>query len=76
MSPDGPDEETILLAKSQGSYAKLTEALVAYEMDNADYTTVRTHDLRNVIAHFEWLAENRLLELMFHSFEIEEDGDE
>lgn len=73
---DDMDEETMLLAKSQGSYIKLEEILAHAEHDNEPYASVRTADLRNVMAHFRWLAETRLLELMYQSFSYGDDDDD
>lgn len=76
MSDDIMDEETLLVSKSRGSYIKLEEILAHAERDNEAYASVRTADLRNVMAHFKWLAESRLLELMYLSFSYgDEDND-
>ena len=77
MRDEDPSEETRLLERSAGSFDDILSALSAYELDESEYVTVRIADLRNVLDHFQWLTENRLLELMFHGIDIElEDEDE
>jgi len=70
------DEETMLVSKSQASYLKIDEALALAEHEGETYTTVRTKDLRNIVAHYKWLAETRLLELMYQSHAHGEDDDD
>ena len=73
---DFMDEETMLVSKSQASYLKIDEALALAEHEDETYTTVRTKDLRNIVAHYKWLAETRLLELMYQSYAHGEDDDD
>jgi len=69
-------EETRLLERSAGSFDSIISAISAYELDKSEYVTVRIEDLRNVLNHFQWLTENRLLELMFHGIELIDDEEE